>query len=55
MDLLPVVTYPPHESLPNTEFAPVLPAFGSFSITDELKAARAAHRASVEGQAKALK
>ncbi|MBD2757160.1 insecticidal delta-endotoxin Cry8Ea1 family protein [Spirosoma validum] len=37
------------------EFAPVLPALASFSITDELKAARAAHWASIKEQAKALK
>jgi len=37
------------------EFAPVLPAQASFSITEELKAARAAFWASINGQAKALK
>ncbi|WP_169921754.1 insecticidal delta-endotoxin Cry8Ea1 family protein [Spirosoma rigui] len=47
------VTSPKERSV--AEFAPVYPTLGSFSITDELKAARAAHWASVGGQAKALK
>ena len=47
------VTSPKERSV--AEFTPVLPAQASFSITDELKAARAAHWARVDGQAKALK